>query len=939
MSLLTNVAKKLFGTKSAREVKRMGPLLARIDALEPQMQALEDDAFPGKIGEYKERLAKGESLDDLLPETFALVREASVRTTGMRHYPVQMVGGIVLHQGKIGEMKTGEGKTLVATLPCVLNALEGKGVHLVTVNDYLAKRDAEWMGKIYNFLGLSVGVITHDLVKSKRQINYRCDITYGTNNEFGFDYLRDNMEYDPDRLVQRPLNYCIIDEVDSILVDEARTPLIISGPKEDSTEMYRKVDAIMPKLSKGRHYTVDEKARTALLSDEGVERVQDLLNTPNLFDPKNVLLLHHVQQALLAHSVYKKDVHYLIQGGQVLIIDEFTGRALPGRRWSDGLHQAVEAKEKVRIENESETLASISFQNYFRLYNKMSGMTGTAETEAAEFHKTYKLDVVVIPTNKPIARIDNEDVVYRTEREKFEAIIEDVKDRHENGQPVLVGTISIEKSEILHKMLSRAEIPHNVLNAKHHEREAEIVAQAGRKGAVTIATNMAGRGTDIILGGNPEPFVSDIIEQRGGNPKSLEASMFIREVLRGDANKAKKIGKKLGDFKDDDFKKMAKKRAEWEKENAAVLEAGGFYIMGTERHDSRRIDNQLRGRSGRQGDPGESRFYLSLEDDLMRRFGSERLGVFMERMGMEYGETIEHSFVTSAIESAQKKVEAHNFEIRKNMLEYDDVMNIQRKTIYSLRHEILDNSMDLRVKFEEMMEDVIELLIDQHCPPRTPVEEWDLDALEDAARAVFNIDIEIDEDALMNAHDPGDSAFEQIFDAAEQNYNKREEQVGANDMRKLESEVYLYEIDEHWKAHLTAIDHLREGIGLQGYRQIDPKLVYKKEAFQMFEALLVKIKTAALTLLFNMDVGDQEDYDDIFDRRNNEQEMHLHHGSVDEDDYESQEPAVPVTVRREKPKLGRNQPCWCGSGKKYKKCHLQQDLDEMKQGEGNQLRG
>lgn len=939
MSLLTNVAKKLFGTKSAREVKRLRPLITRIDDLEPQMQGLSDDDFPRKIGEYKERLEKGETLDNLLPETFALVREASVRTTGMRHYPVQLIGGMILHQGKIGEMKTGEGKTLVASLPLVLNSLEGKGVHLVTVNDYLAKRDAEWMGKIYNFLGLSVGVITHDLVKSKRQINYRKDITYGTNNEFGFDYLRDNMEYDPDRLVQRELNFCIIDEVDSILVDEARTPLIISGPKDDSTEMYRKVDLIMPKLSKGRHYTVDEKARTALLSDEGVERVQDLLDTPNLFDPKNVLLLHHVQQALLAHSVYKKDVHYLIQGGQVLIIDEFTGRALPGRRWSDGLHQAVEAKEKVRIENESETLASISFQNYFRLYNKMAGMTGTAETEAAEFHKTYKMDVVVIPTNKPIARMDKDDVVYRTEREKFEAIIEDIGDRHENGQPVLVGTISIEKSEILHKMLSRAGIPHNVLNAKHHAREAEIVAQAGRKGAVTIATNMAGRGTDIILGGNTEPFVADIIEQRGGNPKSLEASIFIREVLRGDPKRAKKIGKKIGDFKDDDFKQIAKKRAAWEKENAEVLDAGGFYIMGTERHDSRRIDNQLRGRAGRQGDPGESRFYLSLEDDLMRRFGSERLSGFMERLGMEYGEPIEHSFVTSAIESAQKKVEAHNFEIRKNMLEYDDVMNIQRKSIYSLRHDILYNSMDLREKFEEMVEDVLELLIDQHCPPRTPIEEWEFESLEDAIKRIFTLEIEFDEDELMHSHDPGDAIFNQIYDAVEVLYNEREEMAGKEGMRKLESEVYLYEIDEHWKSHLTAIDHLREGIGLQGYRQIDPKLVYKKEAFQMFESLLVKVKTAALTRLFTIEFVDYDDYDDIFDRRNNEQEMHLHHGSLDEEEGAEQGTSTPVTVRREKPKLGRNQPCWCGSGKKYKKCHLQSDLAEMGSADGEQLRG
>lgn len=925
----TGFIKKIFGTKSDREVARMRPIIERINALEPQMQSLEDADFPGKINEYRQRVEKGELLDSLLPETFALVREASVRTTGMRHYPVQLIGGMVLHQGKIAEMKTGEGKTLVATLPMCLNALSGKGVHLVTVNDYLAKRDAEWMGKIYRFLGFSVGVITHDLSKSRRQINYGCDITYGTNNEYGFDYLRDNMEYDPERLVQRELNYAIIDEVDSILVDEARTPLIISGSKDDAADLYRTVDAIMPKLQKGRHYTVEEKSRTALLTDEGVERVQDLLHVDNLFDPKHVLLLHHVQQALRAHAVYKKDVDYLIQGGQVLIIDEFTGRALPGRRWSEGLHQAVEAKEKVKIEAESETLATISFQNFFRLYKKIAGMTGTAETEAAEFHRTYKLDVVVIPTNKKIIRKDHNDVVYRTEREKFESVLEDIKECNEAGQPVLVGTISIEKSEILHKMLARMDIQHNVLNAKHHEREAEIIAQAGRKGAVTIATNMAGRGTDIILGGNPEPFIQNIINARGGDPKSLESSIFIRELLRGNEDVARKVGQKIASFEDKDFKDIAAMRETWLVEAAEVKEAGGLHIVGTERHDSRRIDNQLRGRAGRQGDPGSSRFYLSLEDDLMRRFGSERLSDWMQTLGMEYGETIEHSFVTRAIENAQKKVEAHNFEIRKNMLEYDDVMNIQRKTIYAIRREILHGD-NLKDKILDMMEDVLELLVERYCPARSPVDAWDLDGLEDMIRKVFGVRLQIDEEELNYAHDPVDRVMDMLWDKVETYYNHREELAGSDGMRKLEAEVYLYELDEHWKAHLTAIDHLREGINLQGYRQVDPKLVYKKEAFSMFEELLVKIKSACLERLFNIQFVDYEDYDDIFDRRNREQEIHLHHGSEEEQEPTPPEPVAPVTVRREKPKLGRNQPCWCGSGKKYKKCHLQQDIAEMK---------
>lgn len=920
------VAQKIFGSKNDRDVKRMRPLVARIGELEPKMQALKDEDFPAKIAEYKQRHENGESLDKLLPECFALVREASIRTTGMRHFDVQMIGGITLHQGKIAEMKTGEGKTLVATLPMSLNAIAGKGTHLVTVNDYLAKRDAEWMSKIYHFLGYSVGVITHDLNKNKRQENYRRDITYGTNNEFGFDYLRDNMEFSLDDYVQRDPFYAIIDEVDSILVDEARTPLIISGPKEEDSTMYLRVDAIMPKLQKGRHFTVEEKSRSALLTDEGVERVESLLGVKNLFEPNNILLLHHVNQALLAHAVYKKDVDYLVQQGQVMIIDEFTGRALPGRRWSDGLHQSVEAKEKVKIESESETLATISFQNYFRLYDKLAGMTGTAETEAAEFHKTYKMEVLVIPTNKPIARLDHEDVVYRTEREKFEAVIEEIKEYHKRGQPVLVGTISIEKSEILHKMLTRMKIPHNVLNAKQHEKEAEIVVQAGRLGAVTIATNMAGRGTDIVLGGNPEPFMEGVLEEKDINPKSMEATIFIKEILRGNYERARELGKELGEFSENDYKRMIDRREEWWEENKKVKEAGGFHILGTERHDSRRIDNQLRGRAGRQGDPGSSRFFLSLEDDLMRRFGSDRLSGFMETLGMEYGEPIEHRMVSKAIENAQKKVEAHNFEIRKHMLDYDDVMNIQRKTIYQLRRELLGTD-DVREKITEMMEDVLTFIVGTYCPPKTPVEQWDLDSVEDMIKKIYGYDFVIEEEDLYSSNDPREGLLDLLWEEVENLYEKREEKIGTERMRAIEKELFLYELDDQWKAHLTAIDHLREGINLQGYRQIDPKLVYKKEAYNMFQELLERIKANLLEKLFHIEII-EEDFDEtqFMTRRTRKKPMRMHRGNVDGEEEALEEEKKPATIRRKKPKLSPNAPCWCGSGKKYKKCHMMEDL-------------
>ncbi|MCB9639242.1 MAG: preprotein translocase subunit SecA [Myxococcales bacterium] len=912
----------LFGTSSGRKIKKMRPLLTRINSLENDMKALRDEEFVPRMNAYRQRHENGESLDSLLPEVFALTREASVRATGMRHYDVQMIGGITLHQGKIAEMKTGEGKTLVATLPLCLNALSGKGTHLVTVNDYLARRDADWMSKIYRYLGLSVGTITHELSDTQRRRNYACDITYGTNNEFGFDYLRDNMKFGLDEYVQRELNYAIVDEVDSILIDEARTPLIISGTSDDSTEMYFVVDAIMPRLQKGLHFSVDEKSRSVVLTDEGVERVEKLLQVQNLYEPNNILLLHHVTQALRAHAVYKKDVDYMVKSGEVMIIDEFTGRALPGRRWSDGLHQAVEAKEKVKIEPESQTLASISFQNYFRLYSKLAGMTGTAETEAAEFHKTYKLDVTVIPTNKKIARMDYNDVVYRTEREKFEAVIDELEECHKRGQPVLVGTVSIERSEILHKMLTRRKIPHQVLNAKHDEKEAEIVSQAGRKGSITIATNMAGRGTDIILGGNPEPFVESILEQHNVDTGTMESTLFVKEALKGDEKKARTMGKELASISDHDFKRIFERRDEWKREATEVLSAGGLFILGTERHESRRIDNQLRGRSGRQGDPGASRFYLSLEDDLMRRFGSERLSEWMGAMGMQEGEPIEHRMVTRAIESAQNKVEAHNFEIRKHLLEYDDVMDIQRKTIYRLRRELLASE-DVHENVLDMIEDVIVVLRNRFCPDKTPVDMWEFEALEENCFGLFHFRPKILLDHLISANDPHEEVENLLWTQVEEQYKQRERELGPKLLRQVERELYLMDIDELWKDHLKAIDHLREGINLQGYRQIDPKLVYKKEAYQMFEELLERIKTAVVEKLFHVEVQSQEQLEEAIEerRRHNEVEMQMEHAGFDGEDGDIGEPDKPATVRRERPKVGRNDPCWCGSGKKYKKCH------------------
>ena len=876
--MLGSIAKKLFGSKNERELKKIDPLVRDINELEPSIKALSDEEMRAKVLEFRERLAKEEAtVDDLLPETFALVREASVRTLGMRHFDVQLIGGIVLHQGKIAEMKTGEGKTLAATLPVVLNALTGKGVHVVTVNDYLAHRDAEWMGTIYRFLGLSVGVIVHDLEDEERRTAYGSDIAYGTNNEFGFDYLRDNMKFSLEDYVQRELHYAIVDEVDSILVDEARTPLIISGPTDENTDKYYKINRVIPGLKKEEHYTIDEKARSVVLTEDGVARVEQALNVSNLYDPNQIETLHHVNQALKSHTLFKKDVDYIVKDGQVIIVDEFTGRLMPGRRYSDGLHQALEAKEGVRIENENQTLATVTFQNYFRMYDKLAGMTGTADTEAAEFKKIYDLDVVVIPTNLPMVRDDYSDVIYKTETEKFDAAVEEIKELNEIGQPVLVGTISIEKSEYLARRLKKLGIPHNVLNAKNHAQEAEIVAQAGRFGAVTISTNMAGRGTDIVLGGNP---------------------LFLAR------SKSKKgEGSEEFDLLKDQFKKQCAE----EREN--VLGAGGLHILGTERHESRRIDNQLRGRSGRQGDPGSSRFYVSLEDDLMRIFGGDRVKMIMERVGLQEGEPIEHKYTTKAIENAQKKVEAHNFDIRKHLLEFDDVMNRQREVIYAQRRFILGGE-NLSDSVKDMIEDMVEEIVDRFTDEKTYYEDWDLTAMAEALWGQFGM--RFDSDSLPDGEKTRGGITDFIIDKAKEYYEHKEQTFGSEIMRELEKIVMLQAVDNQWKDHLLSMDHLKEGIGLRGYGQRDPLKEYQKEGYDLFLEMSFRIKEETVRNLFLVRIADEESVDEMAAAQR-EQEIHLSRGP---DGGESK----PKTVRRQAEKVGRNQPCPCGSGKKYKKC-------------------
>jgi preprotein translocase subunit SecA len=884
--MIGSLIKKIVGSKNERELKRIRPLVYQINQMEAKVSPLSDNQLQAKTSEFKERIERGESVEEILPEAFAVVREAGRRTLGERHFDVQLVGGIVLHEGKIAEMATGEGKTLVSTLPAYLNALTGQGVHIITVNDYLAKRDSEWMGVIYRFLGLSVGVIVHELNDRERKEAYGCDITYGTNNEFGFDYLRDNMKFDIEDYVQRALNYGIVDEVDSILIDEARTPLIISGPAEESTDKYYKINRIIPSLKEGKDYQLEEKSHTAFLTEEGVGHVEKLLKMENLYDPRNIETLHHVNQALKAHTLFKRDVDYVVKDGEVVIVDEFTGRLMPGRRWSDGLHQAVEAKENVRIENENQTLATVTFQNYFRMYRKLAGMTGTADTEAAEFHKIYNLDVVVIPTNMPLIRTNYSDVIYKTEEEKFRAVVREIEELNRLGRPVLVGTISIEKSERLSHLLKKRGIPHNVLNAKHHEREAEIIAQAGRVGAVTLSTNMAGRGTDILLGGN---------------------SKFLAKTLVKDEEA------------DEEAKRKAYEKAlqTVQKEKEKVIELGGLHVLGTERHEARRIDNQLRGRSGRQGDPGSSRFYLSLEDDLLRIFGSERISGIMDRLGMEEDQPIEHRLVTRAIENAQRKVEAHNFEIRKHLLEYDNVMNQQREVIYSQRREVLTGE-DLKESVMEMVEEQAEGIVDLFADEKVHPEDWDLKGLQDAVYQQFSFrrGVPSGEDGLNR-----NSLNELILQGAKDVYQKKEEEFGAPMLRYLEKMIMLQSIDYHWKDHLLAVDQLKEGIGLRGYGQKDPKIEYQKEAYQMFLEMLDRIKKDTVEKLFAIQIAKEKEAHEI--KLERKQTFIMSRGGEGAQNAGGEtENGKGVTVRREGKKVGRNDPCPCGSGRKYKKCCL-----------------
>ena len=906
--MIDKILTTIFGSKHERDVKRMVPAVRLVNDLEPEISALSDDGLRAKTVEFRERLkpvvealdaVKKEiprddnavkagqldlkaALDDVLPEAFAVCREAAKRTLNMRHFDVQLMGGMVLHNGKIAEMKTGEGKTLVATLAVYLNALPGRGVHVVTVNDYLARRDSEWMGRVYRFLGLTVGVIQNQFGDRERQDAYRCDVTYGTNNEFGFDYLRDNMKFELEAMVQRDHVYAIVDEVDSILIDEARTPLIISGPSEESVDKYYSVDRIVPRLSKETDFQVDEKQHTAVLTEDGVLHAEKLLGVDNLYDPNNMDTLHAVNQALRAHTLYKRDVEYMVKDGEVLIVDEFTGRLMPGRRWSDGLHQAVEAKEGVRIEAENQTLATITFQNYFRMYDKLSGMTGTADTEAAEFDKIYNLEVVVIPPNREMIRNDMADLVYRTEREKFNAIVDEIKQLNARGQPALVGTISIEKSEQLSAQLKKQGVHHVVLNAKYHEKEAEIVAQAGHKGAVTIATNMAGRGTDILLGGNPEFLAAQKTKEITDPAERAAIEQQIRE--------------------------------QWQRDHEEVVALGGLHIVGTERHESRRIDNQLRGRSGRQGDPGSSRFYLSLEDDLMRIFGGERLMNWMQRLGMEEGVPIEHSMVTRSIRRAQEQVEGRNFEARKHLLEYDDVMNKQRESVYTLRRSILDGR-EGKEYILNAAADIVEFLVDTHVPEdaREHPNETELKA---ELFDFFGVDLKsagIDLDTMR----PED-VKQRLSEAVNKRYDDKEAAVGPEMMRLHEKYLLLQVIDQQWKDHLLIIDHLKEGIGLRGYGQRDPLVEYKRESFELFQEMMERIQDRVVKYLWKMDVVVQQD---------NEQEVQRVQRAMppqkpkQQPMYFSSGEAVAKTVKRTDAKVGRNDPCPCGSGKKYKKCH------------------
>jgi len=1013
--LLNSVIAKVFGTNNERVIKRLMPLVAQINALEPAIQALTDDQLRAKTAEFRQRIAEAianiedqderiaaekAALDAILPEAFAVVREAGKRTVQMRHFDVQLIGGIVLHSGKIAEMKTGEGKTLVATLPCYLNALAGRGVHVVTVNDYLAKRDAEWMGKIYGFLGLSVGVIVHDLDDQQRREAYGSDITYGTNNEFGFDYLRDNMKFELVDQVQRGHYYCIVDEVDSILIDEARTPLIISGPTDQTTDKYARVNVIIPKLELGElietletktwsgDYVVDEKTRSITVTDEGWEKIEGLLGIGNIADPENWDLKHHVETAIKAHSLYKRDVEYVVKDGEVIIVDEFTGRLMPGRRWSDGLHQAVEAKEGVAIRKEDQTLATITFQNYFRMYKKLSGMTGTAETEAAEFDKIYKLDIVVTPTNRKMLRLENADVVYRTAKEKYFAVADEISRLHEVKQPVLVGTTSIEKgttsiekSELLSEILKRKGVRHVVLNAKFHEKEAEIVAQAGRLGMVTIATNMAGRGTDILLGGNSEFMArQDLVRKQ--QARAVSAAEGAISPVAGP-------GMVRFYYQSQEFETtqaawdnaVASHAAAAQKEHEAVVAAGGLHILGTERHESRRVDNQLRGRAGRQGDPGASRFYLSLEDDLMRIFAREWVSTLLQRLGMEEGVPIESGMISRRIEAAQKAVETQNFESRKHVLEYDDVMNKQREAVYGLRRQLMEGVDQKQLITDDYVSTILSNLLDEHAPEKVHPDEWKLDALFSALYDVFGARLEKEIDATaLNRHELGEAIFEKL----RARYDIKEQILGAQAMRYHERIVMLSVLDGLWKDHLLAMDHLKEGIGLRGYAQQDPLVAYKKESFEMFEGMMLRFQEDTARHLFRMQIigpdGNPIESPDQMPRPDSgpsldgpqlvgqspsrpglssgsaaqateepatEPRQHAHapipiptrapsttidalerefqkkkHRELDQARTAGASPATNGTApRRAGEKVGRNDECPCGSGKKYKKCH------------------
>ncbi|GAB1368331.1 preprotein translocase subunit SecA [Azonexus hydrophilus] len=901
--MISGLLKKVFGSRNERLIKQYSQTVKQINALEPQMQALDDAALRAKTDEFRSRHAAGESLDALLPEAFAVVREASQRALGMRHFDVQLIGGMVLHYGKIAEMRTGEGKTLVATLPAYLNAISGQGVHVITVNDYLASRDAEWMGRLHRFLGLSVGVNLSQMDHEAKQAAYAADITYGTNNEFGFDYLRDNMVYGKEQRVQRRLNYAIVDEVDSILIDEARTPLIISGQADDHTDLYMRMKKVVPQLSRAMEekgegdYWVDEKGHQVHLSESGYERAEQLLaeagmlvEGSSLYDAANITLMHHLNAALRAFTLFHKDQHYVVQNGEIIIVDEFTGRLMSGRRWSDGLHQAVEAKEGVAIQSENQTLASITFQNYFRMYGKLSGMTGTADTEAYEFQQIYGLETVVIPTNRPMARKDMNDLVYKTADEKHAAIIADIKDCAQRGQPVLVGTTSIENSELLSALLDKEKLPHQVLNAKQHAREAEIVAQAGRPGMITIATNMAGRGTDIVLGGNIQ--------------KDIDA-VLADDSLGAEAKAAK----------------VAEMKSEWQRVHEQVLAAGGLHIIGSERHESRRIDNQLRGRAGRQGDAGSSRFYLSLDDQLLRIFAGERLRAIMDKLKMPEGEAIEHPLVTRSLESAQRKVEARNFDIRKQLLEYDDVANDQRKVIYQQRNELLETE-DIAETIQAMRQSVIADIFRQHVPAESVEEQWDLDGLQRALAAELLISPPVAEWFKAEPTLSDEEMLARINEGAEQVYQAKVDMVGPVTFRQFERNVMLQSLDSHWREHLAALDHLRQGIHLRGYAQKNPKQEYKREAFELFETLLDQIRSEVTRIVFTVQIRSPEDVEETAPHAevSNVKYQHADYEEALGEAGEASGDSAPRQPAQAGPKVGRNEACPCGSGKKYKHC-------------------